>query len=500
MRRILGIFTALLAAATVSTVGFGASENSGDEYLVRAYFDNASFLVVDEEVRIAGAKVGEIAEVGVTLEGEAAHTDGSDDPGKAIVVMRITDPGFQDWREDASCLVRPQSLLGEKFVECQATQPRAPGTEPPPELSVIPEGEPGEGQRFLPVENNGKAVDLDLINNIMREPYPDRFRLILNELGIGLATRGEDLEEIILRGNPALRETNELLALLKGQTDTLSNLAEDGAASLGPLARERDRLVGFINNATVAGQATAERTDDLEEGFQKMPAFFRELRLTMLELEDFAVQSTPVISDLGDAAPELTRSTKALGPFARGARVALISLGENAESAREDLVASQPVIEDLGTLAGRTEGTAINLDRLLTDFRENAGLENLMRFFFFGAGATNGFDSFGHFMRAIVPVNNCFDYKTNAEPSCDINFTRTFGRRSLAEIFEAQRYFYEPVDATAGEDPPDPADSESEEGRDSEAPEDAQPEPGSEASEEDQRALLDFLIGSGGSR
>ena len=37
---------------------------------------------------------------------------------------------------------------------------------------MIDEGEPGEGQRLLPLEQNGKAVDLDLVNNIMREPYP----------------------------------------------------------------------------------------------------------------------------------------------------------------------------------------------------------------------------------------------------------------------------------------------------------------------------------------
>ena len=50
------------------------------------------------------------------------------DPGKAVVVMKITDPGFQDFRQDASCLIRPQSLLGEKYVDCQPTQPRAPGS------------------------------------------------------------------------------------------------------------------------------------------------------------------------------------------------------------------------------------------------------------------------------------------------------------------------------------------------------------------------------------
>ena len=114
-------------------VGSGASEGDGDEYLVRAIFDNGGFLVPGEEVRIAGAQVGSIDSVDVTLGEEAAHEDGSADPGKAVVVLRIDDPGFQDFREDASCLIRPQSLLGEKFVECQAdpaARRRAPSRRP----------------------------------------------------------------------------------------------------------------------------------------------------------------------------------------------------------------------------------------------------------------------------------------------------------------------------------------------------------------------------------
>ena len=63
--------------------------------------------------------------------------------------------------------MRPQSLIGEKFVECEPTQARAAGAEPPPKLEQIKSG-PGKGQYLLPVENTSKAVDLDLINNIMR--------------------------------------------------------------------------------------------------------------------------------------------------------------------------------------------------------------------------------------------------------------------------------------------------------------------------------------------
>ena len=90
--------------------------------------------------------------------------------GKAVAVLRIDDAGFQDWSQDASCLIRPQSLLGEKYVDCTPTQPRAPGTKAPPPLETIPSDQPGAGQHFLPIESNGKEVDLDLVQDIQRLP------------------------------------------------------------------------------------------------------------------------------------------------------------------------------------------------------------------------------------------------------------------------------------------------------------------------------------------
>ena len=141
MRRIAAI-AALLATATLAVFGQAAS-GDGDEYEVRAIFDNGGFLVPGEEVRVAGATVGSVSSVDVTLPDEAVHRDGTPDPGKAVVVMKIDETGFQDFRQDADCLIRPQSLLGEKYVDCQPTMPRAPGSEPPPPLEEVPDGEPG---------------------------------------------------------------------------------------------------------------------------------------------------------------------------------------------------------------------------------------------------------------------------------------------------------------------------------------------------------------------
>ena len=129
MRRALVIALSLIgavAAIVLIPVATGADDGP---YKVRGIFDNGGFIVDGEEVRIAGATVGTVESVDVTGPDEIASLEGGAHavPGKAVVVMDITDDGFKDFREDASCIIRPQSLIGEKLVDCTPTQPRAAG-------------------------------------------------------------------------------------------------------------------------------------------------------------------------------------------------------------------------------------------------------------------------------------------------------------------------------------------------------------------------------------
>ncbi len=137
-------------------------------------------------------------------------------------------------------MVRPQSLIGEKFVECKPTQPRAPGTPPPPLLPEIKHG-PGKGQYLLPSTNTAKAIDIDLINNIMRLPLRERFTIIINELGTGLAGNGAALNAALKQANPAFKAFDQVLAILAQQNRTLASLAVNGDTVLAPLARDRGR-------------------------------------------------------------------------------------------------------------------------------------------------------------------------------------------------------------------------------------------------------------------
>ncbi len=410
-RRLIPI--ALVVAAVVAVVLLVSGGGSGNGYVVRAIFDNGAYLVKGELVRVAGANVGEIKSVGVTLPGDVvAYRDGEpvSVPGKAVIELQITDPAFQDFRRDATCQIRPQSLIGEKFVDCRPTLPRAPGSEPPPPLREIEDGETGAGQYLLPLGRSGASVDPDLINNIQSLPYAQRFRLIFNELGAGFAGRGGDLEVLVKRANPVLRDVDRLFGILSAQRRELAQLASDSDQILGPLARERRAVAGFIRNAGAAAEASSERGPQLEEALRKFPTFLTEFRTTMGNLAGFSDAATPVFEDLGTAAPSLTQATRTLTPFSEATTVALKSLGAAGEASGPIFREADPVVRKTTELAKSGVKPTNDLAKLTTNLQQTGGWDSLAELIYNTTLATNGFDQYGHFGRTFVSLADCTEY------------------------------------------------------------------------------------------
>jgi phospholipid/cholesterol/gamma-HCH transport system substrate-binding protein len=461
LRRLLAAAAVLLAAGALAFVAIGAGGDDG-AYKVRAIFDNAGFVIPGEDVKVAGVKVGKIDALDITPEHRAA------------VVLNITDPGFQDFRSDANCIVRPQGLIGERFVECTLTEQRSAGQDAPPPLDKIADG-PGKGEYLLPVENTSKAVDLDLIGNIMREPVRERLSLILNELGTGVAGRGKDLNDVIRRANPALKEVDNLLRILASQNRVLADLARNSDTVLAPLARERVKVADALENSAKVASATAERRVALEGSIQRLPRFLTELRPTMTRLGALSDEMTPVLTDLGDVAPDVNRLILQLGPFSRAAIPAFDTLGEAAKTGTPAVTAARPTIAELRRSATVLRPVARELSAVLRSFRRNQGIERAMDYILYQVTAINGFDGVGHYLRAGLIVNQCASYAVQPAGGCSANF-RTAAASSAGAAPQ-------PVPAPA----PAPASAPAS------APAAAGP-----ASTPQQQALMDYLFGRDG--
>ena len=356
MRRIvlIGLLVAIVPWIVIGIAREASDDDTQDAYYVRAIFDNASTIVPGEDVKIAGVPVGQISDMDVTED------------EKAAVTLRIDNTDFVPWKADASCSIGAQGLIGEKFVECE------PGTPDAARLREIEEGD-GKGERLLPVANTSAPVDLDLINNTLRLPYRERFSILLNEFGTALAGRGEELNEVIHRANPALRETDEVLQILSQQNRELASLARNSDTVLAPLAREKEAFADFIVQANATSEASAERRGDLARGIELLPEFLSELRPLMADLEGFADQGTPLLADLRASAPALGRLIKAQGTLADASRAALPSLGDALERGRPALIRARPLIQDLNRLGTQLAPVSVDLDQLTESLDETSG-------------------------------------------------------------------------------------------------------------------------------
>jgi ABC-type transporter Mla subunit MlaD len=403
MRR-LGLMAAtLVAAIVVAVLGASSSRGAGGPYTVRAIFDDASFAVSGEDVRISGATVGSIQSLDVTPQ------------KKAAVTIAINDSRFTPFHENAMCSIRPQSLIGEKYVDCN------PGTSAAPELSRIDTG-PGAGSYFLPVTRTSSPIDTDIVQNISQQPVRESLSLIINELGTGLAARGSDLNAVIHRANPALGNTDRVFQILARENRTLAQLAVDSDAVLAPLARDRRQLADFVVHGNTTAVASAARAADIQRTFQLFPQFLRELQPLMVDLGTLANQGTPLLNSLGQSASALGRQFQNLTPFASAARTSLIALGAAAAQSQPSLVASVPLAHQLDRLGSAALPSVKSLDKLTASLDQTGGIEQLMSLLFWGTSAGNAFDSLGHFVRDEPLVSSCTNYASSAVPGCSSNF------------------------------------------------------------------------------
>ncbi|MBI5106034.1 MAG: MCE family protein [Solirubrobacterales bacterium] len=397
MRRIAGIVCVVGVAVAFWFVAAGSGDKQDDRFWVE--LDNAFGLIEGGDLKIAGVRAGKITDLRLD---ERTH--------RAKVGFRVDRDGFGSLRADARCDARPQSLIGEYFLDCQ------PGTS---ERRM----RPGD---VIPVQRTSSTIAPDLINNIMRRPYRERFSIILGELGAAVAGRGDQLGKAIERAHPALRETDRVLAKLADQNRTIQQLVTDADAVVGDLSANRKDVGRFVGEARDTARASAERRRELAEGFRRLPAFLAELQRTMPALGTVAREQTPALRNLSASSKRLEELFDRLGPFADASRPAFDALGEASKTGRQAMAKAGPVVDELGKFAPGVPELGKNLAIVLEHLDDRrwaveddprspggkgyTGLEALLTYVYDQVMSTNVFDSNVHYLKVAVMDTACANY------------------------------------------------------------------------------------------
>ena len=383
MRRLV---IAGLVAVTLGTAGAlltGPSAQGGSSATFNLIFDDARGLVAGQLVKVAGAQAGTIQNVTVTRDFKAR-------------IQATVDSRFLPFHRDATCAIRPQGLIGENYVECD------PGTANSPPLPTIAGHPP-----TVPVANTTEPVSLLDLFNIFNAPARERLTVFLNELGIATSARGQDINEILRRANPALSLARQVIGILLRQRAQLSTIVQATDRLTASGAADTADVQNFLARTAAFTALTADHRTSLALGINRLPAMLAATQPALDQLDGVARNSTPLVRQLDAAAPSLNRITDDLGPFVKVARPGLAKLGSAVTRSLPALRDSVPLFTLLRIYLDRSKGGTLLAGRLFSNLQRHGFVENFLSLFYYIDASLARFDSTSHLLsiRLMSPGN-----------------------------------------------------------------------------------------------
>ncbi len=386
MKRVLISGALLLIAAGFVFLASGSS-NGTAQGTYKIEFQNAFGLVTGADFKVAGVPAGTIE--AINLDQKSLN---------AVVTVKVNRNGFGQFHQDATCESRPESLIGEYFVDCN------PGSKGP----VLKAG------ATIPVNHTQSTIPADLLQDTLRLPYAQRFTLIINELGAAAAARSGDIEAALHRAVPALDETDSLLNLLANDSGTLQALTKDSNSVITALANNSKNVNKFIDEAGQTAADTATQQGNLRVSLQRLPGLLEQLKPTIAQLGTTVTTNEPVLENLNQASGQIDRLLTDLPAFSKSARPAIKSLGQASVTGKAAVTAATPTVKDLNSFAKPTPELAGNLAIVLKDLDDPSraverdprspggngftGLQALLGYVFNQTLAINTFGPEGHIL------------------------------------------------------------------------------------------------------
>jgi phospholipid/cholesterol/gamma-HCH transport system substrate-binding protein len=282
------IGTVVLVAVTALVYFWGDLPGiSGTTY--QAEFSEAAGLRADDEVRVAGVKVGTVKDV---------ELDADHDYGRVLVTFRVDDAWIGD---HTTAAIKIKTLLGRKFLALHPTGDDDQDPDNP--IGLDRTATPYDvTQAFQGLANTVGDIDTAQLADSFRTisdafaDSPDHVRTALDGLSAlsqTISSRDSQLAEL-------LANTRQITTTLAGTNSEFAKLLDDGKLLLTELNNRRDAIHDLLTGTSDLARQLSGLVSDNQ----------RQLGPALAQLD----QVTDILTKYG---AQLDRSLKLAGPYFR---------------------------------------------------------------------------------------------------------------------------------------------------------------------------------------
>ena len=337
-----------------------------ESYRVTAYFPEATQLAIESDVRIGGVSVGKVKEI--ALAPTEARVNGKDTTEATIEI----EPQFAPISEDARAILRQKTLLGETYIELTS------GTEPgdqaaPVSLGAAANVSDAEADSVEQVEEGGtlgvgqteEATQIDEIFNALDEETRLSFQRWQANAAVAIQDRGLDLNDSLGNLGPFITDATDVVEILNRQKTALKGVVRDTGTVFEALTERDGELASVITGSNNTFDALASEERALAEIFQIFPTFQRETRATLIRLDEFQVDTRPLVRDLIPVARDLSPTLQSVRELSPNLRDLFIDLDDLNAASRRGLPALESFLDGLAPVLDRLDPFLANLNPVI---------------------------------------------------------------------------------------------------------------------------------------
>ncbi len=322
MARVLAAAALVVVVALVAWAMFGG----GGGYKVTAVFEDASQLVVGNQVLVGGSAVGSVTCIDL------------DDNGQSAITMDV-DGDVAPLHDGTTATIRSASLSG--VANSYVALPPGPGTAP-----EIADG------GTIGADDTTAAVDFDQLFNTLDAKTRAGLRNFIRGQADWYAGKGEQAAESTQNLPAFLTSTADLTRELALDQQVLSRFLKDGASTVSAIAARRDDLAGLVRNTSTAAGAIGDENVALSESLELLPPTLRKanttfvnLRATLDDLDVLVAAAKPATRDLAPFLAQVRPLTAAAIPTVADLRTLISRPGSDNDLT--DLLRMQPRLASL---------------------------------------------------------------------------------------------------------------------------------------------------------